>query len=202
MHNIFNNAELIIFDVMGVILEEGDLIGGGLHSLYKEKFSYEEVRELYEKIRKNPKGDRSLWEGLDEENLPFARESYLMSFDIDPEYFIFKERVLEKGFNIGVLSNMPKEWGEFLVPKLELDRDFKPMVFSGNVGKRKPDDDMYEYFISQTSIDPSKMVFIDDKLENLLPASRFGIKTVYFDRGFEKIDYKPDVWIYSFKELY
>jgi FMN phosphatase YigB (HAD superfamily) len=75
------------------------------------------------------------------------------------------------------------------------------MVFSGKVGVSKPDHGKYVEFIKRADVLSTKILFIDDKLENLKSASGFGIKTVLYDRGKEQGGFIPDLIIKSFKEL-
>jgi HAD superfamily hydrolase (TIGR01509 family) len=48
--------------------------------------------------------------------------------------------------------------------------------YSHTIGKRKPNMDIYEYIIEDQKLNPSKALFLDDKMENIEAARRAGLK--------------------------
>lgn len=201
MHKIFQGINIVALDLMGVVLEEGSLVKRGLYSFYGDRYTEEYLKELYSNVRTNPEGDISLWKGVNEGNPMVARARFLDSFKIDCEFTEFREKVLCEGVRLGVISNVAKEWGEYFINKLELEKDFDPIVISGLIGMKKPDRDIYELFVTETNCKPEEIVFIDDKLRNLRVASEVGMKTVLFDRGWEQGGFVPDLVIRKFSEL-
>ena len=58
-------------------------------------------------------------------------------------------------------------------------RDFvKEAYFSHEIGMRKPDLDIYEFVIDDISNYPSRMLFLDDRLDNVEAAREAGMKAV------------------------
>ena len=58
-------------------------------------------------------------------------------------------------------------------------RDFvKEAYFSHEIGMRKPNQDIYEFVIDDISNYPSRMLFLDDRLDNIEAAREAGMKTV------------------------
>jgi len=58
-------------------------------------------------------------------------------------------------------------------------RDFvKEAYFSHEIGMRKPDQDIYEFVIDDISNYPSRMLFLDDRLDNIEAARTAGLKAV------------------------
>ena len=53
--------------------------------------------------------------------------------------------------------------------------------FSAEAHERKPNIGFYEHVIDKTRIDPSCMIFVDDKIENVLSARSFGMQGILFD---------------------
>jgi HAD superfamily hydrolase (TIGR01549 family) len=113
----------------------------------------------------------------------------------------FRDYLGKENIRKGIISNMPKEWGDYLAKKFNLVVDFDPIILSGDVGVSKPDYGKYDEFLNRAGVRGEKVLFIDDKLENLIMAERFGFKTVLFDRGREQEGFEPNVKISSFKEL-
>ncbi|TEB38203.1 HAD-like protein, partial [Coprinellus micaceus] len=64
-----------------------------------------------------------------------------------------------------VLKTKPADWAIF-------DRVFT----SGAAGARKPDLEFYRYVIAETGINPTKTLFIDDKVENVAAAQSLGLE--------------------------
>lgn len=202
MHEILKDTKMVVFDIMGVILSNPSLVRKGLYSLYKEKYSYGYIKKLYDEVRSNSEGDASLWNALGEKDHDVARERFLNTYELEEGFEDIRKYLRENGMKMSILSNMPKEWGKFFYKKFNLSDDFNPMVFSGKIGVSKPDHGKYIEFLNRTDVPSSKMLFIDDKLENLKRASLVGMKTVYFKRiEDEVVDFNPDYTITSFSEL-
>ena len=202
MNEIFNGVKLVALDMMGVVLEKRSLVKEGLYPLYREQYSYDYIKKLYAEVRNNTDGDISLWKGLKEVNPDTVRSNFLEKFSIDSQFEMFRTKALNNGMRLGILSNMPKEWSEFFQSKMQLGIGYDPVIFSGKVGLRKPDREIYELFITQSFCDPEKIVFIDDKLDNLKTASAVGMKTILFDRARKQEGFLPDMVIEKFEELY
>jgi HAD superfamily hydrolase (TIGR01549 family) len=201
MHKIFDGIELVAFDIMGVIITEPSMVRNGLHPMYKNKFTYEYIKGLYNKAKVDVRGDKALWEGLKEENIEDARKKLLESFQKDINFEEIRKRIDMKGLRKGIISNMPENFGDFFVKKFELKKDFDPILISADIGVAKPDYGKYDEFLNRAKIRGDKVLFIDDKLRNLEMAKRFGFKTVQFDRGRNQKGPEPDLVIKDFMEL-
>jgi len=60
-------------------------------------------------------------------------------------------------------------------------RDIFPAFFSSCwLGVRKPTHKMYSRVLGMTQADPSRTLFVDDRLQNLNPAAALGMKTLHF----------------------
>ena len=53
--------------------------------------------------------------------------------------------------------------------------------FSAAAHKRKPNIGFYQHVIEETGIDPTRTIFVDDKLENVITAQSFGMHGIIFD---------------------
>lgn len=69
-----------------------------------------------------------------------------------------------------VLRTKPADWAIF-------DEVFT----SGAAGERKPDLGFYRQVIAATGVEPRQTIFVDDKLENILPARSLGMHGIIFD---------------------
>jgi HAD superfamily hydrolase (TIGR01549 family) len=201
MHKIFEGIEMVVFDIMGVIISNPSLVKKGLYPLYKDTYSYEYVRDLYDDVRANVDGDRALWNGLGVDDSVKARKEFLDTFELDENFETFRNLLNREGLRKGIISNMPEEWGDYLSQKFSLHRDFDPILLSSDIGVAKPDFGKYDEFLNRANVIGGKVLFIDDKLENLRMGKRFGFKTVLFDRGKEQSGYESDLVIENFEDL-
>lgn len=96
---------------------------------------------------------------------------------------------LKKNFHLAALSTIPKEWFEFKRKKFNLDSYFEHIVSSGEYGIEKPNPEIYKIVIEKMRLDPSEMIFIDDKESTLPPAQKLGMKTILF-RGQKDLEEK------------
>ena len=65
---------------------------------------------------------------------------------------------------------------------------FENTYYSHRINFRKPDPSAYEFVINENQLDPTKTLFIDDKMENLKPATDLGLQTFHMtdpDQFFE-----------------
>lgn len=67
-------------------------------------------------------------------------------------------------FPIGILSNEGKELTDYRVQTFGLNRLADFMVFSGYVGFRKPDPDIYRLALNLAHCQPHEALYIDDRL--------------------------------------
>ncbi len=85
---------------------------------------------------------------------------------------------------LGIISNTTAphwEWAKKCIPQLLrlIPRDRR--ILSFEIGHRKPEREIYLTAIERADCDPSKILFIDDKDENLVGARACGMKTLKFD---------------------
>ena len=51
-------------------------------------------------------------------------------------------------------------------------------MISWQVGKRKPEEEVFRYTLEKLGVSAEEAVFVDDKEENIAAARRLGLKTV------------------------
>lgn len=83
-------------------------------------------------------------------------------------------RLRDSGVRTGLLSN---SWG-FSYDREMLDDLFEPIVISGEVGMRKPEQRIFDFAVARLGIDAAQVVFVDDAEPNLVGARRAGLQTV------------------------
>ena len=82
-----------------------------------------------------------------------------------------------------ILSN----WSAETYPKAEAIYDFlhwfDGKIISGEIGKIKPDPDIYKLLLETYDLSPNNTVFIDDKLINVEAAEDLGIQGIHFQNA-------------------
>ena len=100
--------------------------------------------------------------------------------EVEPTVELIKE-LKAKGYKVYVLSNMSKEYIEFL-RKLPVFDLFDKQVVSCEIHLGKPDRRIYEYLLDYCALDPAETIFIDDRKDNVDAAAELGIIPFHFDR--------------------
>ena len=90
------------------------------------------------------------------------------------------EALKAKGYRLFVLSNMSKEFIEFLREQ-EVYRNFEGEVVSCEEHVVKPDAEIYRRLVARYGLDVSETLFIDDRKENVEMARREGWEGFNFD---------------------
>ena len=82
---------------------------------------------------------------------------------------------------IYAMSNISKEDWAVLSTKMPDWSIFNQVFTSGHAGMRKPDPEFYRHVLHEIKLSPEEILFIDDKMENVLAAKSLGINSLVFD---------------------
>ncbi|MBI4396308.1 MAG: HAD family phosphatase [Elusimicrobia bacterium] len=97
-------------------------------------------------------------------------------------------RILSRRYPVALLSNTnPIHW-KYIMSKYPALRSARWMCSSHLFGRMKPDPRIYKSLAKKTGTPLNKMIFIDDREENIEAARGLGMKTIHFtgDRGLEE----------------
>jgi epoxide hydrolase-like predicted phosphatase len=94
------------------------------------------------------------------------------------------ERLHRAGYTVSLLSNTHDIHAKSNMLKGFYD-NFDNVFLSNEIGLIKPDMEKYKYVIKKLDTSPKKCVFIDDKIQNLVPARELGMIVIRFE-SFEK----------------
>lgn len=88
----------------------------------------------------------------------------------------------QNGYHTYILSNAPYD-----VPvEIEargIGKLFDGKVFSCNLHINKPDSRIYENIISTYNLNPEECIFLDDKVDNIEAAKKFGIHGIVYNKS-------------------
>ena len=94
------------------------------------------------------------------------------------------ERLHQAGYTVSLMSNTHDIHAKSNMLKGFYDI-FDNIFLSNEIGLIKPDMEKYKYVIKKLDTSPKKCVFIDDKMQNLVPARELGIIVIRFE-SFER----------------
>ena len=87
-------------------------------------------------------------------------------------------RALHAKYLMGTINNESRELNQYRIAHYGLTEIFDLFVSSCFVGLRKPDERIYRLALDLTQRTPEECCFIDDRPENIEPATKVGMKTV------------------------
>ncbi|MBU9697651.1 HAD family phosphatase [Rhodobacteraceae bacterium HSP-20] len=86
-----------------------------------------------------------------------------------------------KGVPVFALTNFGRYSFEEAVPKMDFLMDFDRLYVSGRMGVIKPDPRIYEMVEQDCGIAPDRLLFTDDRADNITAAARRGWRTHQFE---------------------
>lgn len=107
-------------------------------------------------------------------------ESIRIQEEIEATANLIKD-LKSRGYKLYVLSNMSKEYIEFL-RKREIYSLFDGDVVSCEEQTVKPEPRIFEIILERFDLDPKETLFIDDRPANLVAAEKHGINTHLFEK--------------------
>lgn len=93
------------------------------------------------------------------------------------------KRQSQGAIKIYAMSNISKEDWAVLSTKIPDWSIFNQVFTSGHAGMRKPDPEFYRHVLQEIQLFPEDVLFIDDKMENVLAAKSLGIDSLVFDNN-------------------
>jgi len=104
---------------------------------------------------------------------------------------------LKPNYTLAVLSNTNQIHLDYinsqLVPKrttqYSLNDFFHKHYYSHQVGKRKPEPEIYQKVLEENDFDPSETLFFDDRVDNIDAAAALGIQTFLVEHPSQVLDY-------------
>ena len=183
--------DVILFDVGGVLLTNGWDHGEraaavahfGLDGAALEA-RHEEVMETWER------GESDLNQYLDVavfyEPRPFSRSEFFSFMLAQSQRLphgalhILAELAESNPCMIGALNNEARETNEFRFAHFGLRRHFKVALSSCYVGLRKPEPAIYQRALDILGCPPERVLFIDDREENVAGSLAAGMKAIQF----------------------
>lgn len=183
--------DVILFDVGGVLLTNGwdhrERAAAAAHfAIDPEPFEQRHLSIVDAWERDEVKLDTYLDTAVFFEPRPFSREDFF-SFILsqsqvlpDGALGILDELAASNRCMVGTLNNEARETNDYRFRKFGLRRYFKVALSSCFVGLRKPEPVIYRRALDILGAPPERILFIDDRPENVAGAVAEGIRGIQF----------------------
>ena len=174
---------VILFDLGGVIINwNDDWLYDEITSQLKEPF--EKIKTKYNanlcSLFESKINENEFWDlVLGSDNIiddKIISKTFLKKSSINYDFLNFAKSLKTNGQLIGILSNLTPETSTCIEKNILEDFDYH--FYSNSIKLSKPNPEIYQYVCEQ--INSQKILFIDDKQENLDAAKVFGIETLLF----------------------
>lgn len=188
--------------MFGVLVTNPSLVSVTLKNFFPKK-SKKYLRKHYELYKVDEISREEFWKRMDvsENQIKNYENQILEKSEMNIVVPDLLKRIM-KHYRTAILSNVPKEWGYDVVEKYAFTKYFDEIIFSCDVGFKKPQPEIYEALLKKIpDILPGEILFIDDKSKNLKAAQQFGIKTVLFKIPGNENDLNSDYEITELIEL-
>ena len=182
-------VQLVLFDIGGVLGSNGwdreqRAAAVERFGLDAEDFQYrhEETVGVWES------GDITLDEYLDVTVFcsprDFSREEFKQFMFAQsepwPDSIAVARDLAKSGMQMATLNNEAKELNEHRIRAFGLCEIFPVFFSSCWLGVRKPTQAIYVHVLGMTQAEPSRVLFVDDREQNLKPAAALGVQTLQF----------------------
>ena len=100
--------------------------------------------------------------------------------DLNPPMVEWAQQLQRAGVRTGILSNMPDAMAEGLVARFDWIENFHHCTWSHSLNLAKPEGAIYRHAAEGLATDPAKILFIDDRAENIAAARDFGMQAIQY----------------------
>jgi epoxide hydrolase-like predicted phosphatase len=157
-------------------------------TIHIEKADFERVNEEKRKAVSLGQSETAFWQTLAQEKgieLPHNwaesyKEAFKASVGANDKLYALVGQLKRKGVRVGLLSNIDSRYTPVL-RDLGFYEPFDPCLLSCDIGLEKPDPKIYQLLLDTLQMPANKIVFIDDKQENVEAANRLGMDGIVFE---------------------
>lgn len=89
----------------------------------------------------------------------------------------------KSGYAVYLATNQEHQRAKYLTETLGLGREFDGMIYSAQIGVKKPFSEFYGNALRISGFDPKAVLFVDDTLANVDAAADEGLRAVHWTEG-------------------
>ena len=171
---------VVVFDAMGVLYAAGDDVSELVIPYLRELGSglaAAEIHALYRRASLGEMTSAEFWAacGVRGDDAVLCGRHALV-----PGIADLLADLRGAGVPLACLSNDLSEWSVRLRRRFGLEDLIGTWVISGDIGLRKPAREAFQALARATGVPPERMVFFDDRPDNVTAASAYGIDALQF----------------------
>lgn len=102
------------------------------------------------------------------------------SIEVSHEMYALIDELKDEGLKVALLSNADPFLSK-MIREFGLYHPFNPCLLSCEIGVEKPNPRAYSILLEKLKLSGEEVLFIDDRLENVLEAKRLGIDAILFE---------------------
>ncbi len=107
-------------------------------------------------------------------------DEYLSRHTLNPGITELMSLAKRNGIAVWCLSNDVGRWSDKLRSNHCLEILLNGSIISGDVGVRKPDNEIYEILIHSSGCRIDEILFVDDREKNVIASRQLGMETIMF----------------------
>jgi putative hydrolase of the HAD superfamily len=188
-----HSLELVLFDIGGVLGSNGWDREQRTAAIERFELDLEDFQYRHEEtVGALESGQISLDEYLDvavfSSPRSFSRDEFkaFMFAQSEPwpdSLAVVRDLAERRAVEMATLNNESEELNEYRISHFGLHTIFPTFFSSCWLGVRKPTMSIYKRVLGMTQADPACTLFVDDRKQNLSPASSLGMKTIHFQNA-------------------
>lgn len=114
-------------------------------------------------------------------------------------------RALKGRYQLGVISNGPSDLQRRKLKLFDLEKEFHPIVISGELGIAKPRPEIFQHALAQVGLAPEEALYVGDSPVYDIPGAQgAGMWAAWVNRNglpVDNLERKPDYVIHDLREL-
>src|SRR5687767_1981939 len=172
----------VLFDFGGVLTETGKrgYITGIIADIFGLAHDAIDITDIHADLRRGKINEADFFAAINERygnaQKQLTKEEFVTRtemVELSPGVIELAAKIRQKGITTGILSNVFAVNAKRLQERGYYD-GFDPLVLSCDVGRAKPDKEIYDAAIQKLGVNPKEILFIDDQEKCTIPAEAMG----------------------------
>ncbi|MBP2018214.1 HAD superfamily hydrolase (TIGR01509 family) [Symbiobacterium terraclitae] len=171
----------VIFDLGGVIFHLGE--EGYRREVARRLGLGDSLPPAYEEampaIQRGEVAEQDVWEALSGRRVPLDAfdDAWQEHFTVNPEMLALAAELRERGVRTAVLSNTQASHVA-IMRRMGVLAPFGPVLMSCEVGRRKPEPEVFQLALEMLGLPADEVAFVDDVPEYVAAARAVGIHAI------------------------
>ena len=179
------NIDWIFFDVGSTLVDETLAYDHRAIDMIKNTsitfLEFDKIRRELSQLGYD--GNSEAVKHLDLEKTPWHTEDEVLYENVEHVLDV----LMKSGYNLGIIANQQPGLNQRL-ENFGILKYFSIIISSSDVGLSKPDESIFKLAVLRAKSSAEKCLMVGDRLDNdIIPASRVGMKTIWIKNGLSKL---------------